>query len=105
MVGDRRFLVGAGEGFGRSTQAFADINPQAGEVVLYEPDCLKLDDTYRRAFEPAINRRGEQSSLFRVANASGLVRARAQMGAVATTTTASFAPGSRVEVATKPHHR
>lgn len=105
VVGGRRFLVGAGEGFGRSSEAFADINPQAQDVVFYEPDWRRLDDTYRSAFEPAINTRGEQSTLYRVAKARGLLRGRAQREAVATTTTVTFAPSRREEVATKPHYR
>lgn len=105
VVGGRRFLVGAGEGFGRSSQAFADINPQAQDVVLYEPDWKRLDETYRGAFEPAINTRGEQSTLYRVAKARRLLRERAQREAVATTTTVTIAHGRREVVATKPHYR
>jgi len=105
VVGGRRFLVGAGEGFGRSSQAFTDINPQVQDLVLYEPDWQRLDETYRSEFEPALNIRGEQSTLYRVAKAQNLLRKRARKEAVATTTTVTFAQGRRQEVATKPHYR
>ncbi len=105
VVGGRRFLVGAGEGFGRSSQAFADINPEAQDVVIFEPDWKRLDDSYRRAFEPAINSRGEQSTLYLLAKARGLLRGRAQTEAVAKTTTVTFAPFRREEIAIKPHYQ
>ena len=59
-IRDRRFLVGVGEGFGRSTQAFGDINPKAAEIVVYTPDWKRLDADYKKLFEPAVTRRGEE---------------------------------------------
>ena len=80
-IGDRRFLVGAGEGFGRSIQAFADINPDAGEFVVLKDDWDQLDDGYMHSFTQAENTRGGQSSLFRIGASSGLIRARARIAA------------------------
>jgi len=104
-VGERRFLVGAGEGFGRSAQAFGDINPKAEEVVIYDPDCKQLQELYKNVFKPAVNVHGQQSSLYHVANADALVRVRARQGAVGTATIVSMPDRKSRMVAPRPHFR
>lgn len=104
IVGDRRFLVGVGEGFGRSAQAFSDISPKAKVVVVYEPDWARLDEPYKQAFEPAITVRHTQSRLFRVAQADGLLRVRARsVAAEVRSTPVTVAPGRVEHVTTRPH--
>lgn len=105
ILGDRRFLVGVGEGFGRSTQAFADISPKPQVVVVYEPDWARLDDSYKRVFEPAITVRGEQSSLYRVASVVGLTRVRAKRDSIAIPTTVTVAPNRSQQVSTRPYSK
>jgi hypothetical protein len=105
IVRGRRFLVGAGEGFGRSAQAFGDINPKAKEMVVYEPDWERLDAGYKSAFEPAVTYRGAQSSLYRKAATEGLVRARSKHATTGTSTRVSVAAGQSVYVANRPHSR
>lgn len=103
-VGGRRFLVGAGEGFGRSTQAFGDINPKPSEIVLYKPDWERLDHAYKDLFQPATTRRREKSSLYRIARADALRAARSRRGSAAVTTTISFPRESR-EVTSRPYFK
>lgn len=105
-VRGRRFLVGAGEGFGRSAQAFGDINPKAGELVLYEPDWKRLDDSYRKVFsERAVTGSGKQSSLFRSARVDALRRVRREAMARDVSTPVSFSPTRTQQVTTKPYYR
>jgi|GEM_PF-2530738 len=75
-IDGRRFLVGVGEGFGRSIQAFGDIDPHAQEIVLYKPDWQRLDESYKQVFEPAVTVRECESTLYRAANANALARVR-----------------------------
>lgn len=104
IVGDRRFLVGVGEGFGRSAQAFTDISPKANVVVVYEPDWVRLDEPYKQAFEPAVTVHGTQSRLFRVAQADALLRVRARAVAAEVRSTPITVASGRVEhVTTKSH--
>jgi hypothetical protein len=103
LVRGRRFLVGAGEGFGRSAQAFGDINPKSKEVVVYEPDWTRLEEPYRNAFEPAVTHRGEQSTLYRAARIDALLRVRARSVSVAVPTIVSVAPGHLREMAVRPY--
>jgi hypothetical protein len=103
ILGDRRFLVGVGEGFGRSTQGLTDISPKPGVLVVYEPDWARLDDSYKDAFEPAVTTRGERSSLFRVANANGLLRIFARSEAVGEPTIVTTAPGRAQAVSPRPY--
>jgi hypothetical protein len=102
-VGQRRFLVGAGEGFGRSAQAFGDINPKAKEVVVFKPDWERLDEAYKKAFEPAVTQRGQESTLYRVAKVDVLIRARARQASVGAATTITFPGGQSRPVPSKPH--
>lgn len=103
VVGARRFLVGVGEGFGRSAQAFSDIHPGAQDIVVYEPDWARLDDSYKQAFEHAITVHGEQSSLYRVAKADALVRILAKSAAAGSSTVVTVAPGRSQSVSPRPY--
>lgn len=100
----RRFLVGAGEGVGRSTQAFGDINPKAGEIVLYVEDWKRLDQRYKDAFKPAMTRRQEESSLYRKSTADALRGARSRQASVAVTTPVTF-PRETRQVSSRPYFK
>lgn len=102
-AGGRRFLLGAGEGFGRSAQAFGDVNPKTGVIVLYEPDWARLDEAYKKAFERAPTTRGVHSSLFRQARTSALQSERARRATIGVPTVISIPGRSAVAVPTKPH--
>lgn len=104
-VSGRRFLVGAGEGFGRSTQAFGDIDPQAAELVVYEPDWARLDDRYKKIFERAVTHRGEESTLYRRAKADALVKVRSRGTTSISVTPVTFPGGQTRNVPTKTHSR
>lgn len=103
VVRGRRFLVGAGEGFGRSTQAFGDINPKAKDIVVYEPDWVRLDESYKKVFEPAVNHYGEQSTLYRQAKTDSLLRVRARSASVGAVAVVSVAANQVREVAIRPY--
>jgi hypothetical protein len=103
-VGQRRFLVGAGEGFGRSTQAFGNINPKPSEMVLYKADWEQLDAAYKDSFEIAKTHRGEISSLYRITRLDDLRAVRSRAAAKAVTTTVTFPNESR-EIKSRPYHR
>ncbi len=104
-VGQRRFLAGAGEGFGRSAQAFGDINPKAGMIVVYKPDWERLDESYKKVFEPAVNVRGQQSTIYYIAKAESLLRVRAQQASAVSFTTISFPREQPRIIPTKPHYQ
>ncbi|HYF13857.1 MAG TPA: hypothetical protein VD971_02160 [Phycisphaerales bacterium] len=104
ILAGRRFLVGAGEGVGRSAQAFGDINPKASELVLYKVDWDRLHDSYKRAFETAVTVRAQPSTLFKKASALGLNRVRASAAAAPAQTRVSVAPGQYQTFSSKPHH-
>jgi hypothetical protein len=104
-VTTRRFLVGAGEGFGRSSEAFGHINPKAEEIVVYQPDWERLDEPYKKAFEPAVTVRGEQSTLYRKAKAEALVKARTRQASISVTTPITYQGGQTRAVPTKPYFR
>lgn len=104
-IDGRRFLVGVGEGFGRSTRAFGDIDPHAKEIVLYKPDWEKLQESYKKAFEPAITVRKEQSTLYRKSNADALTRIRAREASAVSFTTLEFQGESSRTIPAKPHYR
>lgn len=104
-VRGRRFLVGAGEGFGRSAQAFGDINPKAGDLVLYEPDWQRLDGSYQKVFsEKAVTRRFQNSTLFRSARVEALRKARAWKEAAPAAVKVTV-PTSVITVPTRPYAR
>lgn len=103
LLPGRRFLVGAGEGFGRSTQAFGDINPKARDLVVYEPDWERLDEQYKKAFEPGVTHRGERSTLYRASTTDALLRVRARRASVAGVTVVSVAAGRSQPMPTRPY--
>lgn len=105
VIADRRFLVGVGEGFGRTVKAFSDIDPKPGELVVYEPDWARLVESYKEAFEPAITVRGEQSSLYRIAKSSSLVRMRARRAATGSSIIVTVAPAREKAVSPRPHYK
>jgi hypothetical protein len=104
-VGGRRFLVGVGEGFGRSTKAFGDINPDAQQVVVYEPDCQRLNESYKRCFESAVTRRGQTSTLYRSAQVDPLRLVQAREAAATSYTTIEFPNSQPQNVPARPHFR
>lgn len=60
-----RFLIGAGAGFARSLQAFADIKPAGGKIEILEQDYQILTDQYKQRFGPVKKVDGSISSLFK----------------------------------------
>lgn len=104
-IGKRRFLVGVGEGFGRSTQAFADINPDANEIVVYEPDWQCLDEEYKCEFERATNRLGQLSTLYRISHQDDLWLIRGEKATRNKSISIPEKTGTMRHVAIKPHYR
>lgn len=80
-VDERRYLVGAGEGVGRSIQAFSDINPEPEHYVVYQPDLENMDSEYKSKFRSATNTRNQQSSLFSISTTKDLLSARSYIDA------------------------
>ncbi len=101
-VADRRFLVAAGDGVGRSTQAMIDVQPDSAELALFHVDVSRLDEAYRGAFGPATNRRGQTSSLFRVAQTGDLVSKRARLDARTAGTVVTVGPAEARTLLTRP---
>lgn len=99
----RRFLVGAGEGFGRSSQALSDLQLRPQDVAVFEPDWDRLDDAYKQAFRAAINSRGEQSTLYRVATARALVQIYARKEALGRPTLVTVPGGGVQEIAPRSY--
>ncbi len=104
-VRGRRFLVGAGEGFGRSAQAFGDINPRASELVIYSADYSRLSDTYKSVFRPATTRRDKESTLYRSASTKALVVARSRKASVKVVTPVTLPGGKSHHVTARPYSR
>jgi hypothetical protein len=103
-VGEQRHLVAAGEGVGRSTQAFSDINPDAGEFVLYKADHKRVDAIYKDTFKPSTTIRDEVSSLYVHANTEALLLDRVEEASKQVSTTITGASGSKKIVPVKPHY-
>jgi hypothetical protein len=103
-VDERRFLVGVGEGFGRSTQAFGDINPKANQVVVYTPDWTRLAEVYKNAFEPAVTVRGEQSTLYHTGAADGLRKNRLKQASITVSTPVTYSGGHVRNVPSRPYY-
>lgn len=100
----RRFLVGVGEGVGRSAQVFTDIAPNASEIVVYMDDYLKLHPEYKGKFTTPKNSQNQDSTLYRQTSISDLqiVRlSRATMGVATVLTTGGG--GGVASVQTKPY--
>lgn len=102
-AGGRRFLIGAGEGLGRSTQGFGDINPDAGQLVVYTADWERFDKRYKSAFEPAVTRRGENSTLYRSAVLKALKGERAKAATAAGATIVTLPQGESRSIPTRPY--
>lgn len=105
QIGQRRFLVGAGEGFGRSTKAFGDINPNAGEVVVSMPDHDRLHDDYKADFGPATNQRGQTSTLFRLSSTKELARTYGRSRIDGFPTIVTVAAGAQRQVDNRPYFK
>lgn len=99
-IGARRFLVGVGEGFGRSAKAFGDIDPKPSEIVLYDPDWQELEVEYKGKFGPATTCRGNISTLFKITSMENIRAIRARKAAATVTTPVTFSDSSR-EVASR----
>lgn len=102
-VGERRHLIGVGEGFGRSTQAFGDINPKATEIVVYTQDWTRMDTCYKDAFERAVTVRGEQSTLYHKAAVNGLRHRRLRDATVTVSTPVTHQGGQTRNVPARPY--
>lgn len=105
LIGGRRFLVGAGEGFGRSAQAFGDVNPDASQLVLYHEDTGRLAPHFREAFERAVTHRGEGSTLYDIADMKALLRIRARKDASSASIIVSAAGGRPKPMVARPYFK
>lgn len=104
-VGGRRFLVGAGEGFGRTTEAFADTSPDAGQLSILVDDYDRLQEEYKQEFHAAKKSKKETSSLFKLAKTDDLWEVRADF---ATKTVFVSVPSRNKEerqISVRPHYR
>lgn len=72
----RRFLIGAGQGVGRSSQAFIDMQPDSGELVVFEEDYSALLKPYQEQLKSRKKKDETQSTLFRIGQISNLQLAR-----------------------------
>lgn len=104
-LGSRRFLVGVGEGFGRSAQAFVDIAPDTQTIVAYEPDWARTTADYRGEFKRLRTGAGEVSSLFRGARVVDLLPHRAMRSMLATPTVVTTGPDRQQAASGKPYAR
>lgn len=102
-IGSCRFLVGAGEGVGRSTQGFGDIDPDAGEIALYQEDWKLLSDIYRDKFKPATTARGQASTLYRIGASRELLVARTREATKEVVTVVSQPGRESVPVRSRPY--
>lgn len=68
----RRFLVGAGQGFARTLQAFADLKPDPDQLAVYIEDHAELHPMYQRDFDDAKKSDGTVSSLFKISSQKDL---------------------------------
>jgi len=62
---ERRFLLGAGLGFGRTLQGFGDISPEGDEVVAWHEDVSNMPDHFKNRFKIALKTSGETSALYK----------------------------------------
>lgn len=97
-----RFLVGAGQGFSRSLQAFADIKPDAERIALYVQDYHSLDRAYKDHFGDAITVDDRTSTIFKLTKHDGLKITRLEAEAGDRCITASVAGGGAAVVPAKP---
>lgn len=103
-IGGRRFLVGAGEGFGRTAQAFTDIKPKANCIVAYMPDYKRLDEDYKERFVACDNTRGEKSTLYMLSDLDDLVFARGKRAVEPKAVAFTPSCGKERKVLVKPHY-
>ncbi len=102
-IDGRRYLVGVGEGFGRSSQGFTDVVPKGDEMVLYTPDWEKLEQKYRDLFKPATNQSDQQSTLFRIAKVDDLCRVNEKEATATPTIEVRFRDSGKRQIPVKPH--
>jgi hypothetical protein len=76
---NRRFLIGAGIGLGRTSQAFSDMKPKSGQLVIFGDDYSFLLKPYQHQFTERTKPDGTASTLFRLAEMENLATARAQI--------------------------
>jgi hypothetical protein len=103
VIGNRRFLVGVGEGFGRSAQVFRDINAQPEHIVVYKPDFERLHDSYKQPFNPAVTVNGAPSSLYCAASVDSLTRSRLRLDSVPTKTVVTVSSQREQPVSGRPY--
>ncbi|MES2468998.1 MAG: hypothetical protein V4675_16960 [Verrucomicrobiota bacterium] len=72
----RRFLIGAGGGIGRSTQAFTDMDPRPAHIVVFEDDYDYLYRPYQERLMDRTKKDGSLSTLFRKGHLPDLAKAR-----------------------------
>jgi hypothetical protein len=101
---NRRALVGAGEGFGRSFQAFSSVDPDGGQIAAYTLDVNRLDDEYRSKFKVAKNSRGEVSTLFKLASTDEIETTREDSLTAAASVEVTSSRGPEI-VTSRPHAR
>lgn len=77
---NRRFLVGSGQGFARSQQVFADIEPDANEMTAFMEDYEHMSEGYKKLFKEAEKPDGAISALFRVAPVKDLSIEHVRLG-------------------------
>ncbi|MES2595351.1 MAG: hypothetical protein V4662_08450 [Verrucomicrobiota bacterium] len=105
----RRFLIGAGQGVGRSAQAFSDMNPVVEELVILDEDYPLLLKPYQSEFANRRKHDGGDSTLFRKADLARLAVAHQQIEnalvAVAKPAVSSVTLGSgaKAQVSSRPY--
>ncbi len=99
----RRMLVGAGEGFGRSFQAFGSVNPAQSQVACFVPDVRKLRDEYKNTFKPARNYDGQVSSLYRIAEINELEESRDEIYTAPRSTVVTSSNGTANTIQVRQH--
>jgi len=104
-VGDRRFLIGVGEGFGRSTQAFADVDPNPQQIVVYRPDWERLNPDYKKQFSPVTTWRNQTSELYVIADVDDLKIERGERATRTKTIAYTASSGAQEQVRVKPHYQ
>jgi hypothetical protein len=72
----RRFLIAAGQGVGRTTKAFSDMDPGPGQLVVFEDDFDRLLKPYKDRLTDRVKMDSSQSTLFRKGDIDELEKAR-----------------------------
>lgn len=105
----RRFLIGAGQGVGRSNQAFTDMKPGTGELVIFDEDYPHLLKPYQNQFSNRKRNDGADSSLFRTGDVKLLMTARQQIEGVLAgvakpaVSAVTLGGGAKVQVSSRPY--